>query len=275
VTSRAFARLLATPAVALLAAVGGGPLGFALWTAVRGDAGFVGAANLTDLLRDPRFGKSIFTTGLIMAAAVVLELGLGFALALALHRLKRRGAVLTLLLIPSALAPLIVGVVWWMLFNTRYGAVNALLGAPIEWTRSMPWALIAVIVAVVWQGTPLVSVLLLGGLGTVPPSLLEAARLDGAGAWASLRHVTLPHLRPFFLAAGLLVLLDVARLYEIPFALTEGGPGDETAVAGLHLFKMAFVASNFGGASMMALLMTVALGVVATLYVRIVSRKSA
>lgn len=266
-SSRAFARGLAAPAVVLLAAFGAGPLLYALWTGMS-------QGSFSDLLRDPRFGKSLFTTALIMGAAVTLELSLGFALALALQRLKRRGLVLTLLLIPSALAPLIVGVAWWMLFNTNYGAVNALLGTPVEWTRSMPWALVAVIVAVVWQGTPLVAVLLLGGLGTVPPSLLEAARLDGAGPWATLRHVTLPHLRPFFLAAGLLVLLEVARLYEIPFALTEGGPGDETAVAGLHLFKMAFVASNFGGASLMALLLAAALSVVAALYVRIVSRRS-
>lgn len=265
---RGFARLLATPAVVLLALAGIGPLLFALWTGLR-------EGSLPALLRDPRFSKSLGVSGLLMAAAVVLELSLGFGLALALQKLRRRGPALTLLLIPSALAPLIVGVVWWMLFNTNYGAVNAVLGFPIEWTRTMPWALIAVLTAVVWQGTPLVAVLLLGGLGTVPPSLLEAARLDGAGPGALLRHVTLPHLRPYFLAAGLLVLLDVARLYEIPYALTEGGPGDETSVAGLHLFKMAFVASDFGGASLMALLMTAALAVVAALYVRLVSRRSA
>jgi ABC-type sugar transport system permease subunit len=268
VRPRAFARILAAPAVALLVLAGIGPLLYALWTGLR-------EGSFPALLGDPRFGKSLLTTGVVMAAAVVLELSLGFGLALALQRLRTRGPVLTLLLVPSALSPLIVGVAWWMLFNTRYGAVNAILGLDLDWTRSMPWALVAVIVAVVWQGTPLVAVLLLGGLGTVPPSLLEAARLDGAGPGAALRHVVLPHLRPFFLAAGLLVLLDVARLYEIPFALTEGGPGDETAVAGLHLFKMAFVASDFGGASLMALLMTAALGLVAALYVRLMSRRSA
>jgi multiple sugar transport system permease protein len=267
VSNRGFARLLAAPAVALLALAGIGPLAYALWTGLT-------QGSLAGLLGDPRFGKSLLVTAILMASAVVLELGLGFGLALALRSLRRRGLVLTLLLVPSALAPIIVGVVWWMLFNTAYGAVNAILGTPVEWTRSMPWALVAVLVAVVWQGTPLVAVLLLGGLGTVPPSLLEAARLDGAGRWDTLRHVVLPHLRPFFLAAGLLVLLEVARLYEIPFALTGGGPGDETAVAGLHLFKMAFVASDFGGASLMALLMTAALSAVAALYVRIVSRRS-
>jgi ABC-type sugar transport system permease subunit len=267
VTPRGFARALAAPAVVLLAAVGVGPLLYALWTgATQGGLG--------ELVRDSRVGKSLLTSAFLMAAAVAIELPLGFALALALHRLRRRGPVLTLILVPSALAPLIVGVAWWMLFNTSYGAVNALLGTSIDWTRSMPWALVAVLVAVVWQGTPLVAVLLLGGLGSVPPSLLEAARLDGAGPWATLRHVTLPHLRPFFLAAGLLVLLDVARLYEIPFALTEGGPGDETRVAGLHLFQMAFVASNFGGASLLALFMTLALGLVAALYVRVLSGRS-
>jgi ABC-type sugar transport system permease subunit len=153
-----------------------------------------------------------------------------------------------------------------MLFNTNYGAVNALLGAKVEWTRSMPWALVAIVVAVVWQWTPFVAVILLGGLSTIPPSVLEAARIDGAGAWATLRRITLPYLRPFFLVAGLLMIIEVARLYEVLFYIT----GDETWLAGIYLFKLAFTYSNFGGASAMALLLVAALSVVATAYVRLV-----
>ena len=272
---KAFARMLAAPAVVLLLAAGLAPLCSAVWTAVHADGRFVGLQHLKDLLGDPRFGQSLLLTGGFMVAAVVVELALGFGLALALHRIERRAAVVSLLLIPAALAPLIVGIAWWMLFNTSFGPVNAVLGwvglGPVEWTRSMPWALVAILVAVVWQGTPLVAVILLGGLTTVPASLLEAARLDGAGRWAVLRHVVLPHLRPFFLVAGLLVLLEVARLYEIPFYITEGGPGDATSLAGIYLYKLAFNYNNLGGASMMALLFVVALSVVAALYVRLVT----
>ena len=277
---RLFARLMVSPAVLLLAAAGIAPLLYSLWTSVHADDRFVGLANFSDLLADGRFGRSLAVSGALMVCAVALELSLGLLLALALMKVtKRRGLLLSLLLVPSALAPLVAGIAWWMLFNTNYGAVNALLGmlglGPVEWTRSMPWAFVSILVGIVWQGTPFVAVILLGGLTTVPPSLLEAATLDGAGRWAALRHVVLPHLRPFILISGLLVILDVARAYEIPMAVTEGGPGDETWVVGIYLFKQAFTYSNFGGASAMALLLVAVLTAVSTLYVRLVSRRNA
>jgi len=276
VSPKTFARLMVSPAVLLLAAAGAVPLLYALWTSVHADDRFVGLANFSALLADGRFGRSLAVTGALMIGAVALELSLGLLLALALAKVeRRRGLLVSLLLIPSALAPLVAGIAWWMLFNTNYGAVNALLGhvglGPVEWTRSMPWAFVSILVGIVWQGTPFVAVILLGGLTTVPASLLEAARLDGAGPWASLRHIVLPHLRPFFLVAGLLVILDVARAYEIPMAVTEGGPGDETWVAGIYLFKLAFNYSNFGGASAMALLLVAVLTAVSALYVRMVT----
>jgi multiple sugar transport system permease protein len=271
---------MVSPAVLFLLAAGVAPLLYALWTSVHADDRFVGLGNYAALLADGRFGRSLAVTGALMAGAVLLELSLGLLLALALAKVeRRRGLLVSVLLVPSALAPLVAGIAWWMLFNTNYGAVNALLGhlglGPVEWTRSMPWAFVSILVGIVWQGTPFVAVILLGGLTTVPASLLEAARLDGAGRWAALRHVVLPHLRPFLLIAGLLVILDVARVYEIPMAVTEGGPGDETWVAGIYLFKLAFNYSNFGGASAMALLLVAALTAVSTLYVRLVSRRNA
>jgi multiple sugar transport system permease protein len=271
---------MVSPAVLLLVAAGAVPLLYALWTSVHADDRFVGLGNYAALLADGRFGRSLAVTGALMAGAVLLELSLGLLLALALAQVeRRRGLLVSMLLVPSALAPLVAGIAWWMLFNTNYGAVNALLGhlglGPVEWTRSMPWAFVSILVGIVWQGTPFVAVILLGGLTTVPASLLEAARLDGAGRWAALRHVVLPHLRPFLLIAGLLVILDVARVYEIPMAVTEGGPGDETWVAGIYLFKLAFNYSNFGGASAMALLLVAALTAVSTVYVRLVSGRTA
>jgi multiple sugar transport system permease protein len=142
-----------------------------------------------------------------------------------------------------------------------------------EWTVTMPWALVAIVTALVWQWTPFVAVILLGGLTTIPPSVLEAARLDGAGPWRTLRHITLPYLRPFFLVAGLLMIIEMVRLYEVPFYLTQGGPGNETVLSGIYLFKLAFNFRNFGGASAMALLFVVVLTAIASLYVRLVSGK--
>lgn len=273
------------PAAALFVTVGTGPLLYALYASVHSfpaeaDAApeFRGIRNYTDLARDPQCLRSLVATGIVMVAAVSLQLLLGLGLALALHRIRRgRGVLISLLLIPSAVAPIVAGIVWWMLFNPRTGPINALLElagiAPIEWTVAMPWALIAIIVALVWQWTPFVAVILLGGLTTIPPSILEAARLDGAKSWQLLRHVTLPHLRPFFLVAGLLMIIEVIRLYEVPYYITQGGPGNETVLSGIYLFKLAFTFRNLGGASALAILFVLVLSAAASLYVRLVSGK--
>jgi multiple sugar transport system permease protein len=278
---------MVSPAVILLLLVGIGPLVYCLYTALHRYSPdpnvppeFAGADNLAALVRDPEFGRSLARTALVGAIAVPLELLLGFGLALALHELGRsRGLVTTLLLIPSSLAPIIAGIVWWMLFNTRFGPVNAILGGlfgvePIEWTVRMPWALVAIVVAVVWQWTPFVALILLGGLQTLPPSVLEAARLEGATRFQMTRRITVPLLRPFFLVAGLLMIIEIARLYEVPWYITQGGPGNETTLAGIYLFKLAFsFGGDYGRASMMSLLLVLGLSAVAAFYVRLVSER--
>ena len=284
-TARTFGRIMIAPAAALFLAVGTGPLLYALYASMHSfpseaDAApeWRGAGNFIDLPRDPQFVQSMGVTGVVAVLAVALQLGLGFVLALALNRVHRgRGAIVSLLLIPSAVAPIVAGIAWWMLFNARTGPVNAILEMagipPVEWTVTMPWALIAIVTALVWQWTPFVAVILLGGLTTIPPSVVEAARLDGAGPWRTLRHITLPYLRPFFLVAGLLMIIEMVRLYEVPFYLTQGGPGNETVLSGIYLFKLAFNFRNFGGASAMALLFVIVLTAIASLYVRLVSGK--
>jgi multiple sugar transport system permease protein len=285
VRARTFGRLMIAPAAALFIAVGTGPLLYALYASVHSfpaeaDAApeFRGLGNYADLARDPQCLHSIATTGIVMGTAVSLQLLLGLGLALALHQIRRgRGFLVSLLLIPSAIAPIVAGIVWWMLFNPRTGPINALLElagiAPIEWTVAMPWALIAIVVALVWQWTPFVAVILLGGLSTIPPSILEAAKLDGARSWQLFRHVTLPHLRPFFLVAGLLMIIEVLRLYEVPFYITQGGPGNQTVLSGIYLFKLAFTFRNLGGASALAVVFVIVLSAIASVYVRLVSGK--
>jgi len=285
VKARLFGRLMIAPAAALFITVGTGPLLYALYASVHSfpseaDAApeYRGLQNFADLARDPQCRAALATTAIVGVAAVSLQLALGLGLALALHQVRRfRGLLVSLLLIPTAIAPIVAGIVWWMLFNTRTGPINAvleLLGvAPVDWTVRTPYALIAIVVALVWQWTSFVAVILLGGLTTIPPSLLEAARLDGAKSWQLLRHVTLPHLRPFFLVAGLLMIIEVVRVYEVPFYITQGGPGNETVLAGIYLFKLAFNFRNFGGASALALLFVAALSIIASLYVRLVAGK--
>jgi multiple sugar transport system permease protein len=285
VSERAFGRIMAAPAVLLLLAVGVLPFLYMLYAAFHTfppnptvPPKFGGLANFSALARDPQFVTAVRTTIIVAAAALTLQMVLGFILALALNRITRfRGPVLSLLLIPSAIAPVVAGIVWWMLFNTRYGAVNAMLGwfgvEPIAWTVTMPYALITIVVAAVWQWTPFVAVILLGGLSTVPVSVSEAACIDGASGWPLFRHVTLPLLRPFILVAGLMMLIELSRLYEVPFYITQGGPGSETVVGGVFMAKLAFDYFDLGRASMMSLLYVVTLSVIAALFMRVVNAR--
>ena len=206
-----------------------------------------------------------------------MELVFGFALALALYSIdKGRAIVVSLLLIPTAIAPIVAGIVWWMLFNTRFGAINSILIQwfgidPVNWTIEMPTAMIAIIIAVVWQWTPFVAVILLGGLTTIPRDVLDAARIDGANSVRTLRYVILPLMRPFFLVVGLLMIIEIVRLYELPYFITQGGPGNETVVAGVYLFKLAFSFFDLGRASMMSVFLVISLSIVAALYMRLIA----
>lgn len=216
-------------------------------------------------------------TAIVLAVALTLQVVLGFALALALYAVDRgRAVAVSLLLIPTAIAPIVAGIVWWMLFNARFGAINSILVRvfgiePVNWTVEMPSALVAIIVAVVWQWTPFVAVILLGGLMTIPREVLDAARIDGASRWRTLRYVILPLMRPFFTVVGLLMIIEIVRLYELPFYITQGGPGNETVVAGIYLLKLAFTFFDLGRASAMSVVLVIALALVAALYMRLVA----
>jgi multiple sugar transport system permease protein len=279
-----FAWLMAGPSIFALLALGIVPLIWMVWTAFQSFSPnprippqFSGLENFDNLISDPQFVSSLRITVLVLVAALILQLVLGFILALALYSIKRgRGIIVSLILIPTAIAPIVAGIVWWMLFNTRFGAINSVLLQvfgiePVSWTIEMPTAYIAIVVAVVWQWTPFVAVILLGGLTTIPNDALDAARIDGATGWQRLRFIVLPLMRPFFLVVGLLMIIEIVRLYELPFFITQGGPGNETVVAGVFLFKLAFSFFDLGRASMMSVFLVIALSVTAALYMRLVA----
>ncbi|HEY63539.1 MAG TPA: sugar ABC transporter permease [Caldilineae bacterium] len=282
-TRQNFGRLLVAPSVILLLAVGLGPLFFALYASLYRQppnpampSYFYGLGNLRDLLKDQQFLTSIQATAIVLVTAVPLQMLLGFILAQALSqiRITWRGPLSSLLLIPSALAPIVVGVTWWMLFSPRFGPINAILerwfgvSTQIQWPVAMPWALISIIIATVWEWTPFVGIIFLGGLVSIPDELVEAAVVDGAGAWQKLRYVTLPLLRPYFFIAGLLMIIEVTRLYEVPWFITMGGPGNETVLLGIFLFKLGFQYFDLGRASMLSVLVLIMLSIIATLYIQ-------
>jgi multiple sugar transport system permease protein len=168
---------------------------------------------------------------------------------------KMRGLRLatTLLLIPPMIAPAVVGLNFRWLFNTQFGLVDALLrmvGLPeAPWLTDPSWALASVIIADVWQSTPLMVLLFLAGLQSMPQEPLEAASVDGASAWDAFWLIILPLLKPVIMIALMLRIIDTFRSFDIIWLMTQGGPGGSTTTLTVYAYQMAFQSVDFGHAS--------------------------
>jgi multiple sugar transport system permease protein len=240
---------------------------------------FNGIANYTQLLGDGLFWSS-FRIGLIWAFSVtILQFlaALGLALLLNLD-LKFRGLARTFALVPWAIPPVIIAIMWRLMLNPSYGAVDQLLGAlglpsDINWLGTFGLALPVVIVVGVWAGMPQTTVTLLAGLQNVPAELYEAASIDGAGSWRRFISVTLPALRPIIVAITTLDLIWNFNSFALIYVLTAGGPGGQTMLPMLFAYNEAFRYGNFGYAAAMGNVMVIVIGVFLIAYLRSQARK--
>jgi multiple sugar transport system permease protein len=252
-SDRHFKWLLVAPAVLLILALSVYPLLFSLWVlvvnydfTVPGHA-FVGLRNFTRVLADPVARWSIWVTVLLSTINVVVEFLLGLALALAMVRSFRgRGIIMSLLIIPLFISPVIVGQAWALLLQRPFGPTNFILShiigreVTIGWLTEAPWNFIALVLADVWQWTPFMFVILLAGLTAIPPNLYEAAELDGVGGWRAFWWITLPQLASMILLALTFRTLDAIRLFDTIYIMTGGGPGTNTYSTSFYLYTLGF-----------------------------------
>jgi multiple sugar transport system permease protein len=250
-------------------------LGFTDARAGRGvTTSFIGLDNYVELLGNELFWAS-FRIGLVWAFSVTIlqfAAGLGLALLLDLD-LRLRWLARTLALIPWAMPPVIIAIMWRLLLNPNYGAVNNGLGAlgfdaDINWLGEFSTALPAVIVVGVWAGLPQTAITLLAGLQAVDHSLHEAAAVDGAGTWRRFWHVTLPGLRPVIVAITTLDFIWNINQFALVYVLTAGGPGGQTMLPMLFAYNEAFRYGNFGYAAAMGNVMVVLIVGFLLLYLR-------
>jgi multiple sugar transport system permease protein len=233
-----------------------------------------GVDNYTRLLGNELFWTS-FRIGLIWAFGVTLLqflASLGLALLLDLD-LRLRWLARTLALVPWAMPPVVIAIMWRMMLNPTYGPVNETLrslGLPgdINWLGDFSTALPAVIVVGVWAGMPQTTVTLLAGLQNVSPDLHEAAAIDGARPWQRFWHVTLPALRPVIVAITSLDLIWNFNSFALVFVLTAGGPGGQTMLPALFAYNEAFKYGNFGYAAAMGNVMVVVIAAFLFFYLR-------
>lgn len=250
---RHFKWLTVAPAALLILGLSIYPLLFSLWVnfvnfdfEIPGHA-FVGLQNFAQVVNDPLALSSLLVTIFLSLTVVAIEFVLGLALALAMVRMFRgRGLILSILIIPLFISPVIVGQSWALFLQRPFGPADFLLGqllghpVNISWVGEVPWVYIAIVIADVWQWTPFMFVILLAGLAAIPSHLYEAAELDGISTPQAFFYVTLPQLAPIILLAITFRLLDAVKLFDVIFMLTGGGPGTSTYTASFYLYQIGF-----------------------------------
>lgn len=234
-----------------------------------------GVSNFTRLFSDNFFLAAMAHTFVYAAAALLFEFSIGLALALLLNsQIRGRGFFRATLLVPMMLPTVVVGVVWRLMLNSNFGAINGTLKQfglnteDLTWLASPRLAMFSVIAVDVWQWTPFVFLVLLAGLQAIPQEPYEAALIDGSSRWQTFRHVTLPLLKPAILIALLLRTMDLLRVFDQIFILTEGGPGFATETISLYIYRAAFRFSDFGYAAAMSFVLLALTNLISAIYIR-------
>ncbi len=240
---------------------------------------FVGLQNYITAFHDPLVLNAMRNTLVFVAGAVVVEMLLGLGLALLFAKESRHSRWLrSWMLLPLALPPLVVGLVWRALYNVDFGVVPWYLKAAGVAMGRGPlgepdWAMPAVILVDVWQWTPLLMIIFLAGLKSLPREPLEAAIADGASSWQRFWHITLPLLRPTLLIALLLRTMQAFKVFDIIYAMTSGGPGQATTVLNYHIYTVGLTFFRMGYAAALANILLVIVAVLAIFYLMLLERR--
>jgi multiple sugar transport system permease protein len=272
--------LLCAPAIAAMLAVTAYPVMQALWLSLhrydlrRPDGrSFVGLENYLTVLGSDVWWQSLGNTLLIMTSSVAIELVLGFAFAVVMHRVARgRGLLRTAVLVPYATVTVVAALAWRFAFDPAAGFAHGLLGFEHAWL-SQRWSALAVIVATeVWKTTPFVALLLLAGLTLVPQDLLDAARVDGASPAQRFFRVVLPCMRTTVLVTLMFRCVDAFRIFDTVFVQTRGALDTETV--SLLGYSTLIVRLNLGLGSAVAVLTFAGTVLIAGLFIALLDRGS-
>ena len=247
------------PAVVVVIAVIVFPWLFTLWMSVfdwkiGSTPRFTGLANYAELATNQRFLEAIAHTLVFTALAVAAPLVLGTAAALVFHKeFPMRGFLRGAFVLPMMATPVAIALVWVMMFHPQQGVLNYLLSlvgiGPSEWVYSPKLAIACLVLVDIWQWTPLVMLIVLGGMASLPADPFEAALMEGATRWQTFRYVTLPMLLPFILVAGVVRMIDALKTFDTIYVITQGGPGTASETINIYLYLQAFSFYQIGKSS--------------------------
>lgn len=251
--------LFVVPALLVVGAVIIFPWAFTVWMSafdwkIGSVAHFVGFDNYAQLATNKRFLESILHTFYFTLLAVVFPLILGTIAALIFHReFPLRGMLRSVFTMPMMATPVAVALVWTMMFHPQQGVLNYLLSLvglpPSLWVYSPTWVIPSLVLVEIWHWTPLIMLIVLGGLAALPSEPYESARLDGASEWQLFRYITLPLLAPFLIVAAVIRTIDALKAFDTIYVISQGGPGTASETINLYLYLQAFAFYNVGNAS--------------------------
>jgi len=235
---------------------------------------FVGLRNYAAIFTDSTFRQVAVNSVLYTLGCVAIAMLLGIGLALLLDRkFVGQGVVRTMLITPFLIMPVVSAILWSIsMFNPTYGLVNWVIGlfgaSPVAWTSQYPF--LSVLIALVWQWTPFMMLLVLAGLQSQPKDVLEAAQVDGASALSTFFHITVPHLRRYIELGVLLGAIYVVNTFDQIYLMTAGGPGTQSANLPYYIYQRAFLGFDIGQAAAMGVVVVVATIAIATVALRLI-----
>ncbi len=232
---------------------------------------FVGLENIERLLADPLFWTALWNTAYFAAGSLLLQLPVALALALLLSnaRLKGRNLFRLSFFSPVLISGVFIAVIFYLLYDRRYGLVNRVLGSEIQWLQDPDLVMPALVLAGVWRWAGFNMVYFLAGLQSIRQELYEAAAVDGAVPWQSFVYVTIPALKPVIAFVVITSMIGSFQLFDLPYVLTEGGPGNASMTMVMYLYKHGFEFINLGYAATIGWALAVIIGVISIIQVRL------
>jgi sorbitol/mannitol transport system permease protein len=249
---------------------------FQSWNLLRpGSQEFVGLENYGKVFTDPLFRNAVLNTVVLTVSTVLLSLVIGLAFALILdQKFLGRSVARTLLITPFLVMPTAAALVWkTSMYNPVFGLINWFLSpfgvGNVDWVSQFP--MLSIIIVLTWQWTPFMMLIILAGLQSQSPEILEAARVDGGTGWAIFRRITLPHLRQFLELSVTLGAIYIVATFDAIFMITQGGPGQATTNLPYFIYQQAFRAFSVGEAAAAGVIVVAATIIIATFALRVVS----
>ena len=275
-------KVMAAPSLILIFALAIYPLLYTIFISftelnmMTGETQYKGLTNYIQAFTSGEFWNSIWVTLLFTILSLVIQLPLGVLVALLLNQeFKGRWLLRSIVLVPWAVPTLVNSTLWNWIFNTQYGAANRLLmqfnliSEPLIWFDSPMRAMGVIVFADTWRMLPLYVLMMLASLQTIPQSQIEAAILDGAGAFSRFRNVILPLIKPMLLVVLVIRTMQALKVFDIIYMLTHGGPANGTMVISYYIYNQSFGFMHFSYGAALAIIVAVISTIITVLYVKI------